>query len=195
MGTEEQPPDSHGCVHLPAAHRGPPRHRSAPGAAPEGGGFLHLPPPGTGEQSRALRAHSTQCCWRPRCLLWSPPQHAGSSWLIPTEAVRSACPHPILCHGAAHPSLPPSGPRGADVTTPGFRGWLLVCSRSSGLACGGSWQGIPGSTGRAASQCQGGHCRTEVQLPAGIFGWRSTAGPVRYNAGNSNNKQSFHFSF
>lgn len=73
--------------------------------------------------------------------------------------------------------------------------WLLVCSRSSGLACGGSWQGIPGSTGRAASQCQGGHCRTEVQLPAGIFGWRSTAGPVRYNAGNSNNKQSFHFSF
>lgn len=51
VGIEKQHLDSDGGVHVPAAHRGPPRDISAPGAPPEGGGFLHLPPPRTGERT------------------------------------------------------------------------------------------------------------------------------------------------
>lgn len=45
MGTEKQPLDSHGSIHVPEAHCGPSWHISAPGASSKGGGFLHLPPP------------------------------------------------------------------------------------------------------------------------------------------------------
>lgn len=45
VGTEKQPLDSHGSIHIPKAHCGPSWHISAPGASSKGGGFLHLPPP------------------------------------------------------------------------------------------------------------------------------------------------------